>query len=455
MMMRTIAVVVGLTLGAGVAHGQDRIVLDEVVGSWLGDPEVQYVELRMLDPGQNALAGVGFLVFEDATGSTDGRRVFGFQVSVARGANGVKILVATTKARNQAGFEPDFILPVGFVRPTAGRICYGIVTNQGTALVDCVAYGKYTGPNAPFGQPTPITPDNRALRRNALTGKNRADWIGALDPMLENNAGTVGPLAETLCGDGAISQGEECDGTALAGATCASLGFVKGKLVCAQCHYDTSGCTSCGNDAITGDEECDGIDLGDRTCESIGFTGGTLACTEKCVLTTAGCDPTFFVPGGGPPKTDCLGEWRIMNAAGRPKGDGKALPRQRCTDGDTGCDADGLRNGTCEFTVAPCFSRADARLSKCSLASIDSWTLVGKVDPADPTIAALLASVAALGPSSVAGATVTFAPRLAEQDACGTPVTIAVSAKGRLALRARTLGSGLRDVDNLRLVCAP
>src|SRR5262245_55951224 len=72
----------GLVLVAGVARAQNRIVLDEVLGSWLGDAEVQYVELRMLETGQNMLAGVGVLVFDDATGSDDGRRFFGFQQNV-------------------------------------------------------------------------------------------------------------------------------------------------------------------------------------------------------------------------------------------------------------------------------------------------------------------------------------------------------------------------------------
>src|SRR5262245_31501285 len=54
----------GLVLLAGVARAQNRIVLDEVLGSWLGDDEVQYVELRMLETGQKALAGVGVLFFD-------------------------------------------------------------------------------------------------------------------------------------------------------------------------------------------------------------------------------------------------------------------------------------------------------------------------------------------------------------------------------------------------------
>lgn len=451
------AIALGLMLSAGAARAQNRIVFDEVLGSWLGDDEVQYVELRMLEAGQQALAGIGVLYFDDASGSTDGRRFFGFQQNVANSGNGVKVLVATAKARDQSGVTPDFVLPAGFLRPQAGRVCYGFASEQGIVTVDCVAYGDFTGATGGFGSPTPTTPDNVVLRRSQYTGRNRADWVGALDPVLQANAGTSGALLPTLCGDGQISQGEACDGAALAGASCESLGFAQGKLACSLCQYDVRGCTTCGNGAISGKEECDGGDLGERTCETIGFTGGELACEETCTLTTAGCDPTFFVPGGGPAKTDCLAEWRITNAAGRPKGDGKAPPRQRCRDGDAGCDADGARNGTCVFTVSACFAHVDARLAKCRLAAITGWSLRGRVDPASPATSALVGAVAALGPSSVDGVAVTFEPPLVEVGACAEAVGIAVPARKKLALRARALGpkGKPRDMDTLRLVCAP
>lgn len=46
-----------------------------------------------------------------------------------------------------------------------------------------------------------------------------------------------------FCGNGVVDGAEVCDGTALGGATCASLGFVSGSLACtAGCGFDTSGC---------------------------------------------------------------------------------------------------------------------------------------------------------------------------------------------------------------------
>ena len=454
--MKGVTVVVAVACAAiGVARAQNRIALDEIVGSWQGDVEIQYVELRMLADGQNAVAGVAAVVFDDATGSIDNRRAYIFPYSVARGVAGAKILLATTRARDLAGVPIDYPLPTGFLRPTAGRVCFAVDSGEGFVPIDCVAYGAYKGDNLTFGPPITRTPDNRALQRVRLDGRNRGDWTSVLDPVLENSVGGTGTLPETLCGDGIISQGEVCDGQALGGATCASLGFAKGKIACVQCHYDTSECTSCGNEAINAKEECDGGDLGERTCDSLGYTGGTLACTEDCKLTMAACDPTFFVAGGGPPKTDCLGAWRVTNTTGGPNAKGKTPARQTCKDGNAGCDADGVADGTCTFTVSACFGRQDARFPKCLPAATSSWTLLGKVDPATPPVASLLGAVAALGPSTVAGVEVTFAPMLTEADACSASVAVTVAAGGKLVLRARTAGpeGKPKDTDVLRLGC--
>jgi hypothetical protein len=46
------------------------------------------------------------------------------------------------------------------------------------------------------------------------------------------------------CGDGTINvAGEQCDGSDLGGASCASLGYPGGTLACANCLFDTSSCT--------------------------------------------------------------------------------------------------------------------------------------------------------------------------------------------------------------------
>ena len=454
-MKYVLAVVVATCAAFGVARAQNRIALDEIVGSWQGDDEMQYVELRMLAADQQNIANVAALIFDDATASADGQRAAIFTTNVARGVENGKILLATTKARDAANLVPDFILPTGYLRPKGGRVCYAVSNGQGFGRVDCVAYGDFTGDALTLGPPTSRTPDNRALQRIAYRGRNRDDWTTVLDPVMERNSGTTGTLPATLCRDGLISQGEECDGEALAGATCASLGFAKGKLACDQCHYDTSACTACGNDAINGKEECDGSDLGARTCDTLGYTGGTLTCSDKCKVTTTSCDPSFYVAGGGPPKTDCLGEWRVQNTAGGPNVKGKTAARQTCKDGDAGCDADGAVNGSCTFSVAACFSREDGRFAKCPVQSVAAWTLLGAADPASKPASDLLAAVGALAPSTTSGLAVTFTPMLAEKNACSTDVGVVVAAGGKLVLKARTdaLAGKPKDTDVLRLAC--
>src|SRR5262249_49618221 len=151
-----------------------------------------------------------------------------------------------------------------FLAPRAGRVCYRVnPPNDGAGVIDCVAYGKFTGDTGPYGLPVPITPDNRSLERGNRTGQSVADWTRTISPTPENNAGQMVQLP-TLYGNAVINQGEECDGAALAGKTCADVGFAKGTLACRQCHFDTAGCSFCGNDAINGSEQCDGTDLGGR-----------------------------------------------------------------------------------------------------------------------------------------------------------------------------------------------
>jgi len=58
-------------------------------------------------------------------------------------------------------------------------------------------------------------------------------------------AGVAFGKTTAVCGDGIIEQGEQCDGSNLAGQTCQSAGFT-GALyrVPSTCHLNTSACTS-------------------------------------------------------------------------------------------------------------------------------------------------------------------------------------------------------------------
>jgi len=86
------------------------------------------------------------------------------------------------------------------------------------------------------------------------------------------------------CNNGIIEGAEVCDGSALGGATCQSLGFDAGTVAClGDCTYDTSGCSyTCGNNSTDGPELCDGSDLVGTDCTNFGFDGGTLICNSDC-----------------------------------------------------------------------------------------------------------------------------------------------------------------------------
>jgi len=439
-------------LVATVASAQEQIVLEEVLGSWQGDEAVQFVELRMLAEGQHRVGNRAELVFDDASASVEGRRFFTLTRDLSRGVQGAKILVATSRLASIAGVTPDFVLPVGLLRSAGGRVCWQILDAQGSVrIVDCLAWGEFRGPTFGLGRPTRLTPDNRALQRTGLSGVIRQDWTGQLEPTPESNTGQTTTLA-TLCGDGAISQGEQCDGTRLGGATCASLGFARGRLRCLQCHYDTRQCTLCGNDAIDGREPCDGSDLGDTTCVALGFTGGTLACTAKCLIDTTACDETFHVPGGGEPRTDCQAQWLVRHGGAKPNGTGKAPPRLVCRDGDPACDGD-TTAGSCSLAVRICFGRTDPRLAECTASATSGWML--RVPRETALAEALLAAVAGLGGERLDAQRVVFPAPLPPEPRCTDPVTVVVPTRGRVLLRAVALRPAGRDPDVLRMSCLP
>ncbi|HWP67321.1 MAG TPA: hypothetical protein VNO26_15600 [Candidatus Limnocylindria bacterium] len=444
-------IVLGMVVGtAATAGAQQQIVLQEVLGSWRADETLQFIELVMVDDLQNATAGRAALVFQDATGST--QQTFLFTKDMPIGVLGASILVATARFGEFAQLVPDLVLPTGMLSPSGGRVCYRAANALGEfSTIDCLAYGSYSGGNGTFGSPVRAAPTNRSLDRVRYTGINRTDWEGQLRPTARRNDGT-GVVLVTQCGNGAIDLGEDCDGDDLDGATCQSLGYVRGKLRCSQCQYNTNKCTFCGNDELNDGEQCDGTDLDDTECTALGFTGGTLACTEKCKFDTAGCSPTFYVPGKGPKKHDCLAEWLIENAGQKPGADGKAKTTQKCTQGDPGCDFDADPT-TCTFRVAVCFRLADARLPTCSAGTVATWELKKPPLDAGSAAGALLDAVAALG-GTESETTVTFTPPLDAGSPCTAPVLLAVPVKQKLKLKAKT-SDGAGDSDALTLDCRP
>src|SRR6185369_5524195 len=93
-------VTVGLGVGQPAWAVNHLIVVDEVLGSWQGDDSIQFVELRLLAPGQRSLSSAGGrgttdLVFFDATGSPAAARVVTFIRDLDQSQVGSRVLVAT------------------------------------------------------------------------------------------------------------------------------------------------------------------------------------------------------------------------------------------------------------------------------------------------------------------------------------------------------------------------
>ena len=172
------------------------------------------------------------------------------------------------------------------------------------------------------------------------------------------------------CGNGEVDAGEECDGTALGGATCESLGYSGGPLVCNNaCQFDTRAC--CGDNVRGGAEECDGSDLNGQTNCPAGQTG-TLSCSSTCAFqgcAVSACTHNGGITGGeecdrGSPETDPdifpSNRDSCAEVLGLPAAVGNLSCALDCTIDSTACTycGDGLRNGTeaCDgqdFDVAP------------------------------------------------------------------------------------------------------
>ncbi|MEM6730656.1 MAG: hypothetical protein AAF658_03820, partial [Myxococcota bacterium] len=116
------------------------------------------------------------------------------------------------------------------------------------------------------------------------------------------DAGMIGCTEECLfdisdcrvCGDGTVDAPEECDGSVPGGADCEDLGFDGGDTTCgADCRIDTSACTTsavCGDGVVEDGEECEPtVTITSETCEGLGFDGGTLGCTDECRFDTEMC----------------------------------------------------------------------------------------------------------------------------------------------------------------------
>lgn len=206
------------------------MVVDQVFPGVELAPHAQYVMLRTQAPLQTAVFGQPFPVF-DAAGNSLG--TFGTfcntsrqgcvlpAVSPACSAGGCPqpivadnrhILAATRWAQDLFCVTAD-LLATGVLPYPNGRVCFGdcdLRQDCGSGPVDCVAYGDFTGDNAPFGSPAmspllgdalvadPARPNQFLMPNDPLLDDSRGFSVGAPTP--ENFHGDQGVI-DGLAGD--------------------------------------------------------------------------------------------------------------------------------------------------------------------------------------------------------------------------------------------------------------
>jgi len=191
--------------------------ISEVMSGFGGDPNIQYVELRMDTGGQQFVSGARLVVFDAAGVRTD--LVASTPSNVPFGVSQRKILYATTAFQAATGLAPDFVIPAGILTPT-GMVCWGkpgALPSTPTSYIDCAAYGGYAGPPAPPIPPaTALQPGNGTLSLTRVSGTIFGKGSSASDFALRvpgpcNNATQCAVLGATGCGNDNLDPGEQCD----------------------------------------------------------------------------------------------------------------------------------------------------------------------------------------------------------------------------------------------------
>lgn len=209
-------------------------LIDEVQFGRGGDPDLQFVEIRMLAGGQNITANSRLSAW-NADGSFFGI-ILTVPSNVTNASAGGRWIMASTGFAAASGMTPDFTFaPVTL--PATGMICWGAPglvppnpptwdATLPTNYIDCVPYNGYANANIRFGPASPFglgdgtnsltrisDTDNTSVDfalacpspRNAANGfgyNHDAEWIDlppskAFDDVTRVNSDTIGDD----CGD--------------------------------------------------------------------------------------------------------------------------------------------------------------------------------------------------------------------------------------------------------------
>jgi hypothetical protein len=208
-----LAVALALSLGAPAQAVFHSAVIDEIMSGVPGDPNAQYVVIRMLASGQIAVQYTRLTAFNcdgsqatellllpnNLTGFTQGRYIISSDLGLANILN-------------------DFVMTTTGIAPDCGMVCWGapppnvVPPNPPTWAIDnpnnytdCVAYGGYTGTVKTVsggnthvsGTPSSLTAGDGtlALKRLVFDDDNATDFAFAC-PSPANYAGDVGDFGQ-------------------------------------------------------------------------------------------------------------------------------------------------------------------------------------------------------------------------------------------------------------------
>ena len=225
----------------------------------------------------------------------------------------------------------------------------------------------------------------------------------------DGRRGGSGGAAPDACGNGAIDlPDEECDGEALGGSSCESLGFERGILACdSSCKLDRSDCSTserCGNGidddadgvADCADPDCKGVApcprCGDGvvnvpgeacdgksvpTCARYGKGTGTVLCTEACELDFSSCTPLENCETPGDEDGDGLEDCADPDCAGIFAcpicGDGILQRDEECEIGlRASCQRHGFDGGSFVCTDTCLADTTACRIFRCGDGFIDA-----------------------------------------------------------------------------------
>ncbi len=194
--------------------------INEVMFGAGGDGSLQYVEIKMLAPGQNLVHNTRLSAW-NADGSFFGVLLL-VPTDVPNGNDGGTWIMGTADLQATTGMKPDFTFaPVTL--PATGMICWGapgLITPDPSTwdpsnplnYVDCLPYGGYSGANIRNAPATPLALGDGSLSLTRVASTTSTAMNYALQcPTPTNNSMATAEVGPDTDGDGYV----DCAETAL------------------------------------------------------------------------------------------------------------------------------------------------------------------------------------------------------------------------------------------------